>query len=404
MRALVGAQRLPVFHGHVPGLAFRRARLVLDIGERGLVGCDQAGAGAAFDRHVADRHAPFHRQRADRLAGIFDDMTGAAGRADLADNGQNDVLGGDAVGQLPVDAHQHVLGLVLDQRLGGEHVLDLGGADAVRQRAEGAVGRGVTVAAHDRHAGQGETLFGADDVDDALAQIDLVVIIDAEIGGVLGQRLDLDAAFRIGDAVRAVGGRHVVIDDGERLFGMADLATGQSQALEGLRAGHLVNQMAVDIEKAGTVVLTVDQVVVEDFVVEGAWSGHCLASVDRGAGWACGAPVGRHSGEPGRLGAQDPREKARRQALSVLQRKALIGRIAEQFFHGVAHTSKDAGRQSGERNDAPARVRAELLPLDSGRHAVVPAAYRNNKIGILQARIISVVVEPIIIERMREWP
>ena len=34
----------------------------------------------------------------------------------------------------------------------------------------------------------------------------------------LRQRLDLDAAFRIGDALLAVGGRHVVVDDGERLL------------------------------------------------------------------------------------------------------------------------------------------------------------------------------------------
>ncbi len=124
-------------------LALRRARAALDIGEGLLVGRDQAGAGAAFDRHVADGHAAFHRQRADRLAGIFDDVAGAAGGADLADDGEDDVLGGDAGRQLAVDAHQHVLGLLLDQRLGGEHVLDLRRADAMRQRAEGAVRRGV---------------------------------------------------------------------------------------------------------------------------------------------------------------------------------------------------------------------------------------------------------------------
>ena len=96
MRAVVGRQRLPIGARHVPGLALRRARPVLDIGEGGLVGRDHAGAGAALDRHVADGHAPFHRERADHLAGIFDDMTGAAGGADLADDGEDHVLRGDA--------------------------------------------------------------------------------------------------------------------------------------------------------------------------------------------------------------------------------------------------------------------------------------------------------------------
>jgi hypothetical protein len=73
--------------------------------------------------------------------------------------------------QAAVDTHQHVLGLLLDQRLGGEHMLDFGGADAVRQRAERAMRRGVAVAADDGHARQREALLGADDVDDALALV-----------------------------------------------------------------------------------------------------------------------------------------------------------------------------------------------------------------------------------------
>ena len=40
----------------------------------------------------------------------------------------------------------------LGQGLRGQHVLDLGGADAERQRAEGAVGGRVAVTAHDGHA------------------------------------------------------------------------------------------------------------------------------------------------------------------------------------------------------------------------------------------------------------
>ncbi len=168
---------------------------LLDVVEGLLVRRDQAGAGAALDRHVADRHAAFHRQRPDRLAGIFDHVAGAAGGADLADDGEDDVLGGHPLGGVAVDGDAHVLGLALDQRLGGEHVLDLRGADAVRQRAEGAMGRGVAVAAHDRHARQGEALLRPDDVDDALALVELVEIFDAEVLGVLGQRLDLQGAI-----------------------------------------------------------------------------------------------------------------------------------------------------------------------------------------------------------------
>ena len=231
-------------------VALRRLRAALDVGEGRLVRRDQAGAGAALDRHVADRHAAFHREPADRLAGIFHDVAGAAGGADLADDGEDDVLGAHARRRLAVDGDPHVLGLLLDQRLGGEHVLDLGRADAMGERAEGAVGRGVAVAADDGHAGEREALLGPDDVDDALAAVELVEILDAEILGVLGERRDLDRRFRIVDAVAAVGGRHVVVDDGERLLRRAHLPAGQAQALEGLRARHLVDEVPVDIEDA----------------------------------------------------------------------------------------------------------------------------------------------------------
>ena len=60
-------------------------------------------------------------------------------------------------------------GLLGQQGLRGHHVLDLAGADAVRQCAKRAVGAGVAVAADHRHAGQGGAVFGADHVHDALA-------------------------------------------------------------------------------------------------------------------------------------------------------------------------------------------------------------------------------------------
>ena len=145
-------------------------------------------------------------------------MAGAAGGADLADDGEDDVLGGDAFVQLAVDADAHVLGLLLDQRLGGEHMLDFGRADAVGERAEGAMGRGVAVAADDGCAGQREALLGPDDMDDALAAVELVIIFDAEFACVLGEGRDLQRGFRIVDAVGAVGGRHVVVDHGKRLL------------------------------------------------------------------------------------------------------------------------------------------------------------------------------------------
>src|SRR3546814_6390736 len=60
------------------------------------------------------------RQRADHAAGIFDDMAGAARRADPADDREDHVLGTDAVAEAALDADFHRLRLAQQQRLGRE--------------------------------------------------------------------------------------------------------------------------------------------------------------------------------------------------------------------------------------------------------------------------------------------
>ena len=138
------------------------------IGKRGFVWRHHAGARAAFNRHVADRHAAFHGEAANRLAAEFDHMAVAAGDADLADDGQNDVLGGDARGAAAVNLHQHGFGFELRQALRGQHVLNLAGANAESQRAQTSVRGGVAVAANNGEAGLRDAQFRPDDVHDAL--------------------------------------------------------------------------------------------------------------------------------------------------------------------------------------------------------------------------------------------
>ena len=153
-------------------------------------------------------------------------------------------------------------------------MLDFGRADAMGQRPEGAMGGGVAVAADDGRAGQGEALLGPDHMDDALALVALGKIFDAEISGVLRQRLDLDAAFLFLDALRAVRGRDIVIHHGQCLFRRADLAAGQAEAFKSLRGGDLMHEMAIDIEQAGPIRLTIDHMVLEDLVVQGGRRAH----------------------------------------------------------------------------------------------------------------------------------
>ena len=153
----------------------------------------------------------------------------------------------------PVVEDPHRLRAALRERLRGQHVLDLARADAERQRAERAVRGGVRVAADDRHARLGDAQLGPDDVDDPAPVGAERVERDAELLAVALERLDLRARELVVDARgdrRAVGG-HVVVGGGERAVGPAHGAAGEPQALEGLRAGHLVDEVQVDVEQAG---------------------------------------------------------------------------------------------------------------------------------------------------------
>ena len=54
-------------------------------------------------------HAPFHRDRTDGFACIFQRIAGAAGSADLADDGENDVLRSHAWRKFSIHGRAHVL-------------------------------------------------------------------------------------------------------------------------------------------------------------------------------------------------------------------------------------------------------------------------------------------------------
>src|SRR3954451_2675628 len=227
-------------------------RSALEELEGRVVGGDHAGTRTRFDGHVADRHPAFHRQAADRVTAVLDDVTLAAAGADASDEAENQVLGAHAVSQVADDLDRHRLGSLQRQGLRGEHMLDLAGADAERERAERAVRARVAVSADDGHAGLGQTELRADDVDDALVGVAHRMQPDAELRAVLSQRLDLLAADRILD--RTVSGGDVVVLSGDGEVRTSYDAVGRSQAVEGLWAGDLVDQVQVDVEQVGLVV------------------------------------------------------------------------------------------------------------------------------------------------------
>ena len=123
--AVIGGERLPILDGGLELGPNGRVGAACHVLERGLVRGDEAGFGTAFDRHVADRHAAFHRHVLEDVAAVLDDLADTATGADHADHVKDHVLRGDSRSQFAVDRDRHRAGSGLGQRLGGEHVLDL---------------------------------------------------------------------------------------------------------------------------------------------------------------------------------------------------------------------------------------------------------------------------------------
>jgi hypothetical protein len=161
-------------------------------------------------------------------------------------------LGGHARLQLTLDGDRQGLGLVLQQRLRGQHVRDLAGADAEGQRAERAVRRGVAVAADDRVARLRDAQLRPDDVHDALPLRAQRVQLDAEVGAVLLQLGDLRGrgVVQDGDLPLLVPGRRGrgVIHRRHGALGAPHLQVALAQPREGLRRGDLVDEVQVDVQ------------------------------------------------------------------------------------------------------------------------------------------------------------
>ncbi len=269
-RVVVAAQLQPLLDGRVPLVAARGVRSPLEVVEGDVVGRDHPGSRSRFDRHVADGHPRFHRQCLDGRSAVLDDVPLTAAGADLGDDGEHEVLGGDSARQDPIHGDRHRAEGAQGQRLCRENVLDLARADTERQRAERAMGRRVAIAADDRHPRLSEAELRPDDVDDALLGIPHAMQANAELGAVATQRVDLLARNGVGDREFDADRRNVVVLGGERQVWSPYSPAGGAQAVECLWAGDLVDEVKVDVEQVGLAVDALDDVRVPDLFRQSA--------------------------------------------------------------------------------------------------------------------------------------
>ena len=253
LRIRIGGKRAPIGQRLVPVCARWRIGPSAQIGERRFIRRHNAGAGAGFDRHVADRQPAFDAERPDGRAGIFDDMAHASSRAYPRDDGEDHVLGMDAVGQGAVDHDPHVLRLALPQGLGRQYMSNLGGADPERECAERTMGRGVTVAAHHDHAGLAEPLLRPDHVNDSLAPVGKPEQRQTRGPGVRFKDLDHTPAVRLIDRSKiVVERRDIMVRRRKGTIGSTHLQPSFPEHAKGV-ARTVVDEMAIDMQQRGAV-------------------------------------------------------------------------------------------------------------------------------------------------------
>ena len=306
----------------------------LEVGERRLVWCDHAGARTRLDRHIAQRHAALHGEPLDSFAAVLQHVALSATRADARDHREDEVLGRDAVRQRAVDGDRHGLEGLERQRLRGEHVLDLARANSEGERTEGAVGRGVRVAADHGHAGLGETELRAHHVDDALVLAAQGEERHAELRAVRAQGLDLSARDRIGDGLVDVDRGDVVVLGRQGEIGAAYDASGRPQGVECLGARDLVDEVEVDIEEIRLALGAAHDVRVPDLLCQR------LAHVHSFGEWAKGNDECEKARPPGRGSGLQARGESRSRSPDGIRTRAtaLRGRRARPLHNGAVRT------------------------------------------------------------------
>ncbi len=233
-----------------------------DVLEGFFVDVTDAVFAAGFDGHVGEGHAVFEGERADAFAGEVHGFVGGAGDGDVADDGEDEVFGGEVRGDFSVEGELHGGGHFEPGFSGAEGEGGVGVPDAGSEHAEGAGGAGVGVGAEHDFAGADVAFLGECFVADAFVVGFVGVEVGVGLAGVHGDEFrvvvvgevllfdevaeDLDVAMRF-----FVGGEDIVIGDDDHSVLVPDFGVFAELFVEnadGAGAADVVGHEDVDVD------------------------------------------------------------------------------------------------------------------------------------------------------------
>ena len=164
---------------------------------------------------------------------------------------QRQILGPNRRAQVPANRDAHGFGAHLPDRLGGQHMRHLGGANAKGQGAECAMGGCMAIAAIHGKARQGQPLFRAHHMHDTLIGIAEAKQAQPVGARVLAQGFDHAPNIARGNGIAAAGGG-IVIDHSIGQAGLGHRRAARGQFGKGVVAA-LVHQVAINPKQRGPI-------------------------------------------------------------------------------------------------------------------------------------------------------
>src|SRR5262249_6002724 len=149
-------------------------------------------------------------------------------RADMPDQRQDEVFGGNTKWKPSFELHAHGFWPTLNQRLRSQNVSEFAGADPECQSTKPAMSAGMAVATDDETAGKTQAKLGADDMNDALSRLVHIEQFNAA-GFCLDPKRGKELLPDLAGTGAAVRRRNRVIRGRESQFGIMNC---QSAALE----------------------------------------------------------------------------------------------------------------------------------------------------------------------------
>ncbi len=156
--------------------------------------------------------------------------SGAVG-ADVSDDAEGDIFCGDTLRQFAFDGDAEGLGPAIAAGTASPLRVQLQKCRCRRQARQTRHGAGVAVAADDGHAGFRQSEFRSNDVHDALVGRLNVVELDAELGAVAAQRVDLLCGDSVFNDEPVWCRRNIMVHRGHGAIGTPDVCALPAAAL-----------------------------------------------------------------------------------------------------------------------------------------------------------------------------